>query len=699
MLLKEITAVPHPDGYRVDLSWINPDPVAFPGVRLRRRLDTHPVDHEDGVLVADLVDGVSDPRVFLDDQGRTVYQISDTGLKGETVYYYSLYPFNSGNDHQIDRRNRVSAMATAVHGIPDQMAGLLPAIYRRYDAAGPIVNDKGFLQRFLQVVGGELDLLQSFNRALLHAHNPNRVDGNLLPLLAQWIGWNTDFQLEIESQRNEIVNAPTIYKRVEIIPVVGATVKRISGWESRSKEFVYNVARSNQPERLNLWTRRMADDGSVTAEDALLSLNFAYEGRPAMAQDAEGVRWLFYQTLRGKQWQIWCKSAPATMQLPEMEPSHPVAQVKTGRHAKYPAAALQDNTLWVVWSEYDESAGRWQLFFRTRHTGTWSSRSAVFPNQPSRNRKMPAVVVDDNNGLWLFWLEQLNNRWQLCYNRYDVGDLVSGQPDPANWQLATSASFPLDGTNLPRVDGDFFVQFHPGEPNRPLWVFWARKDVVTTDPTQTRWTTVARVKNSIDPTLDDWGAITPLTKTDEEAHDKEPSTLIDSAGNITMFFSSNRLGAWSIWQARLRMDTVDPTWDNEQQVTTSLYAERNPLAVTDGSDTVLFYRCNASRVYNSEVYRATETVDFRYAGATTVHTRDVDKIGLKEAFDDFQTYTFDTGGQDSDWYRRDTLGVYVTPNSEEEMGEIVRSTERLKNVLPEFIPATDRAVLIREADS
>ena len=98
-------------------------------------------------------------------------------------------------------------------------------------------------------------------------HDLDKVDSRLLPLLAQWIGWQIDHRLEVDVQRNDIRNAPHLYKSIGLIPTVEATVKRLVGWESRTKEFVHNVFRSNQPERLNLWVREQNSDRDVVHTD------------------------------------------------------------------------------------------------------------------------------------------------------------------------------------------------------------------------------------------------------------------------------------------------------------------------------------------------------------------------------------------------------------------------------------------------
>ena len=156
MRLKNITATPHPSGNRIDLTWVNPDPEQYPGVRVVRSEGTHPTSPEDGILVA---------------EGEKLNPVVDENLKGETVYYYALFPYKGEPpEYQIDRHNRVAAMATAPYNMAGQIYDLLPGIYHRYDTVLPKPDDKvpeedkqeGQLRRFLDLPGSQLDLLYSF---------------------------------------------------------------------------------------------------------------------------------------------------------------------------------------------------------------------------------------------------------------------------------------------------------------------------------------------------------------------------------------------------------------------------------------------------------------------------------------------------------------------------------------------------------
>ena len=152
-----------------------------------------------------------------------------------------------------------------------------------------------------------------------------------------------------------------------------------------------------------------------------------------------------------------------------------------------------------------------------------------------------------------------------------------------------------------------------------------------------------------------------------------------------------------MWCSRLDLDSL--AWDTPEILTRNPFSQRGPLPAAVGGRTLLFYRSNESLSYSSGVYRATRTLDNRYGGSTTLDTRNVAKIGLRESYRDFQTYTWDAGTHgergERNWYARDTVGLYLTPLSEDP-SSIVRERNIIKNVLRQFLPIQVRAVLVIE---
>lgn len=706
MRLQQITATPHPAGNRIILRWHNPTPSQYPGVRVVRREETHPITPNDGMVVA---------------EGEGLETAEDRGLKGETVYYYTLFPYSvSPFQYHFDPHNRTAAMATAPYNTAGQMYDLLPGIYHRYD------TESGQLRRFVDLPGGQLDQLYSFATALLNAYNLDRTNGRLLPLLAEWIGWQTNYRLEIAKQRNEIRYAPYLYQTMGLIPTLEATVKRIIGWESRTKEFVHNVFRSNCPERLNIWLRQRNSSGEWSQPTKPLSLNFAYEGRPSAVRDRDRQLWLFYHTLKQNRWEIWYKTYTSNEQWTPSQPLNNNSQ----SIEKYPTTVLQGERLWVFWSTYIKVAllsfwwqwylaiqnsqpmngakldwwfmslayylivgrtvkaeSRWQIHYQTRINARWSAVQRF--SSDKGNCRQPWAVTDTSNGLWLFWIELIGGQQQLRYNRHNG----------TNWELQTAATFPLENGQDPRAVNDVFVLAHSTDATQPLWVFWTRQEAsgVSGGAPQTRWQIAYRVKQGLDPTVtSDWSEVRTLSWAAPGNDDREPSALVHEDSTIELFWSSTRSGSWSIWHTLL--DTTTHTWGTAEPITTGSYSQRAPLCITDPEGTLLIYRSNQSLSYSSQVYGATDTTDFRYAGCTTVDTRNLTKLNLREQFDDIQTYTsvITSRGRPTnldDWYawyaRRDTVGLYLTPTTEDP-DLLQREQELLKNVLPQFLPIQTR---------
>ena len=703
----------------------------------------------------------------------------DDGLKSETIYYYSL--FRSGDAKPLAQ---VAAMATGPYNMAEQIYNLLPAIYRRYDAAAD--RPDGPLRRFLDLPGGQFDQLYSFTRALLDLHDLDRVDGRLLPLLADWIGWRTDFHGDLQAQRNELRHAPAIQETVATIPTIEATVKRLIGWECRAKEFANNVFRSNQPERLNLWaTQRI--NGAWTSPTLPLSLDFAYEGRPAAVihTEADGTtrRWLFYHTpcssgVRSSavgsvpplgSWTVCYKTAlsfrldrtafirhfeqansgqaslstalldqfaqrglPLSLdltideQIPaggpkpgtprvwlitdrrnytrytvreadadhlvvssEWSPSQPAPDQDEGAMNRHPTAVWLDDTLWVFWDAYDENTRGWRIECRTYRSGQWQSCSDGQPAPwAGQGRRSPCAVVHAN-ALWLFWMERTEDGWRLRFSRRGDGQVWSD-----------AVNFPLIPAEVnqpavdPRVESDLFAL---APPNQPLMLFWARREPVQDQPGQTRWRIVYRLKQGDDPAVNDWSPIHPLPEPPPDADEREPAAMIED-GKIELFWSSTRDGSGSLWRAGLDVGSAEPV-STAEQLTFGPYNERTPLPLANGTDTLLVYRSSASVPYTSPTYSATRTLDPRYAGCTSVDTRNAARKGLRTLFDDFETYTYDTGPQgtpnNETWYARDVVGIYLRAEVNDN-AQIETNRQLIDQFLPEFLPIQVRLVYIIE---
>ena len=655
---EHLLALPHPLGNRIDLRWSNPEPAKYRGVRVVRREGTYPTGPRDGALVA---------------EGAGLVAAVDPKLRAETVYYYSLFPYSGDPPQYADTHSRVSAMATGSYDFAGLMYELLPALYRRYDAprrpapgaaVDPVDRDRGVLRRFLDLPGSQLDQLYSFARAALSLHDVDRVDGRLLPLLAQWIGWRTDHGLPLRAQRNEIRFAPDLYRALGAVPTVTATASRVTGRPARVKEYVHNVARTNQPEQLNLWALTRPARGAWR-EAQLTSMNVAHDGAVAHVREPNGDDLFLYHCLRRSGWDIWAKGrADGTWR-----PSGPL--VSRPGVDKYPAAAMQADRLWLFWNGWDPAGPvHWRMWFRTRTGDTWSEPE-VLPGAEG-HRRNPAAVVDDAGGLWLFWRELSGTAWRIRYNRHDG----------TRWQLDPPATMPDDAGAPVWADDDLVALFHPTGAGR-LWLFWARQE--PGGPTgQRRWSVAWRVKGGLDPgTGADWSPVRTVPKADAGDHDREPAPLATPEGNVELFWASTRAGDWALVRAELDVSTA--SWGPAEQIGGGPFTSRAPLAVTiENGETLLVYRSNRSLTYGTGSPR---TLDTRFAGTTTVRAGDRAKLALRGRFEDVLTYTYEHGGRGR--IARDAVGVFLAP------GHVpTELTGQAPARLADVLPVTVRAFVI-----
>jgi phage tail-like protein len=345
----------------VDLVWKNPTEANFRGVKILRREVTFPEVPGD----LDTVFQIHDEPVASTPAGAEG-RFSDLGLKSETVYYYAVAAYDDTLPDPKHFPVFISSMATGAYQSAATMYRKLPALYQRFDLLkppnapelDPADSDKGQLLRFIELVGPQFDLLRSFAKGAGDFSDVNRIDGDLLPLLASWIGWESGFNLSLAKQRNEINYAPHFYRTTGIAANLRATLNRITPWPAQIKEFVHNVFRSNDPEQLTIW--EIDQLGVAGHEPQLVTLDFAYEGKPVAVAAAGSRLWLFFHaqrsvpTLKGREdrWQIYYKVNDQGAWLPSR-------RLTEGRADKYPAAIQRpDGSFWLFWTAHDEIGGR-----------------------------------------------------------------------------------------------------------------------------------------------------------------------------------------------------------------------------------------------------------------------------------------------------------------------------------------------------
>ena len=390
-------------------------------------------------------------------------------------------------------------------------------------------------------------------------------------------------------------------------------------------------------------------------------------------------RWLFYHTRQAGRWEIWHKTFEDGV-WSESQPS-----TRGAADYRNPSAALWNGGLLLLWDAYDHANGRWRVEFRTGDgAATWSG-STIFSASAvdAVERRKPMAAVDpDNDHLWLFWQQRdtPQARWSLRYARFTPADPINA-----------SNSFPTAGES-PAEGDDLFPIVTPAAAASELWLIWSRRVAATPH----LWEIAARKKGSLDPATNDWGAVETIPRDAlGNFSDREPSAIITNAGAIELFWSSDQDGSSSIWRAV----RTGGTWSAREPLTDDAFSQRSPSPFVFGARTVLLYRDNRGITHTSTVYTATETLDLRYSGSSTVDPRNRAKLDLARQFDDFQTYIYDAGQHGrrgaENWYARDTIGIFLTPDTDNPI-LINRNRNLIEGALRQFLPIQVRFVLIIE---
>lgn len=904
MQVRNFRAEANPRGGQIDLSWINPGAAEFPGfrgVKILRREFTAPTLEDLGTAREIYADATTPAGAA----GR----FSDTGLKGETVYYYAIAAYGQAPPQvrlQFSPPVLASALAITPYHTADELYRHLPALYQRFDTItppeapelDPADKDKGQLRRLIEMFGLQFDLLRTYASGMRDFSDVDRIDGNLLPLLADWIGWQTDFTLPLAKQRNEIKYAPHFYRTTGVAANLRATINRLTTWDAQVKEFIHNIFLTNAPEQLFIQeTERRGSTWPENPLTKLVTLDVTYEGRPAVVRTSDGRIWLFYHARQSvpqpgtkattEQWHLWYKLYDRTGWLPARRLTF------DGDLNKYPAALqTSDGNVWVFWSSYEEkggervpriklqviSAGRpaqppqlrgtkpepfnfadgdefkltindgvrsidrtvafhrehfqdltkataaetaallnrelpgvevtaedgamvitsltagdtstlalpaspvattlglaepatgpargsqashAQLISRpepfnladggrlvikvdsnpaktiTFSNGTFSAAQAkavinsVLPNlaeaedvgpgnhiqllkltsptageasfiavdsdastavsqlgfgaplppgTPPADDTEPAAFMANTGNVWLFWSSRRDGDWKIWFNRYDRGNLTNPRWSPAK---------PLT-TGVDREPAIAFDQGNRDPGQGTLWVFWSRKK------NNDRWNIFYRTTKKINfDTLveSDWSELGLPLSANVPAYDrKEPAPVLLSADNAELYFAANRKDGWHVWFNSLPLPPAPPPAE-EKQITSGQFTCRAPAALKTSQGVRLWFRSNESQVYTSPSYPASQTIDARYAGSTTVDTRNGAKVGLRSSLQDVLRYTYDTGRAEDDWYARDTVGIYLIPDTEDEE-LIIRKQSAIANVVKNVLPIQVRAVFI-----
>jgi hypothetical protein len=328
-----------------------------------------------------------------------------------------------------------------------------------------------------------------------------------------------------------------------------AMVNRVTGWLCDVKEFAHNVALTNAPETQHLWEIwQVARVGGVWGAPAPLTLTTFADGDPVVL-DVAGTTWVIWHSDRSGRRELWFQRLGVD--------AAPV-RVMSGAPDDAPGQTFADDAPTAV-----VDAGTVLLFWSSDRTGTrqiWSRQMTPAPgpatlvsNLASTGESPAAVQVGAS--LWLFWNSDQRGTSDIWF-RVRTANVWSAES-----RLVKDPAF------------DQFADTRPAAivaPTGDLWLFWCR------DRADRReiWQQVN--------TAGVWGAQLSLdADLTTGQRDEAPAPVVDGA-HVIVFFHSNRASNWQIWSRT--HDGV--AWRAAVRMSGELTADKEPTAFTDGAGDV-----------------------------------------------------------------------------------------------------------------
>jgi len=298
----------------------------------------------------------------------------------------------------------------------------------------------------------------------------------------------------------------------------------------------------------------------------------------------------------------------------------------------------------------------------------------------------PCAVRAADGGVWLFWAEHSAGTWQLFSARWSgVGwsapELRAGGPGACREPYAA------------RDAGD------------RIWLVWSRLTV----PDDT-WTLRASV---FDPGAGTWGAELALTAPlGAHSADREPSLLLRPDSRLRLLFRSTRGGGHDLWS--LTLDPAAPPANLVAEAPATLApaaapADSWPAQARLGGRTWLLFRSDRNVPMaraglvapgGPSVAAGDASTLRRFAGGLSAIPGHTARNGLRRQWGDLLAYTPSRPrGQgegrlrDDEWYTRGSVGLYII-QADPDSFQTRERVERLRQLVPRFLPVNARAVII-----
>ncbi len=289
------------------------------------------------------------------------------------------------------------------------------------------------------------------------------------------------------------------------------------------------------------------------------TLASALEGEASAVYDHNGNLWVFWSSARQGKLGIWYKRYDK-----ETKTWSPETQLTDNTSGGlFPEVIVDSNNgIWVFWCSFRNN----ELHIVCDHRqpdGNWSGEQQVSSNATGAKPNCISVAVDGLGQIWVFWDSGFDHNRSINYNCHSSGGAWQGEQ-----QLATStAGNDRDPSAVVDADGVVCVCWESMRPDGYGYsIFWNWYDPGT------GWNTSHR----------------SLTQTTHSSKEHHPNAVLTPDGDIWIFHHA-RIGypdTYDIWCKRGRkyVDSGGITswiWGPEQQLTTNASNNKFAYAVVD----------------------------------------------------------------------------------------------------------------------
>lgn len=220
-------------------------------------------------------------------------------------------------------------------------------------------------------------------------------------------------------------------------------------------------------------------------------------------------------------------------------------------------AAGSDNKVWIAFKSYRD--GNANIYVSNSTSGgAWLNSYAL--TQTPEDETDPAIVVDRDNNVWVFWSNSSNGHYQIFGRKYDGA-----------WQNI----FSVDSSNTDNLT----VQAAVDSLNR-IWLIWHRWDNNQSDIFYSYYDG------------SNWLSPEPITNDTED--DILPSITVDGFGRPWVCWMSDRDGNWNIYHSY-----YDNGWNSPQAVTTDASCDIDPSIIcVDSLQICITWASNRNNYWN-----------------------------------------------------------------------------------------------------